>query len=70
MKIYSLIVTALLFYVSYKHFKVYMQNLALLAYLVKNNINPTTQEQLKAVQFVLRKSKIDFFGVVKTWFSI
>lgn len=70
MKIYSLIVTALLLYVSYKHFKVYMKNLALFAYLVKNNIDPTMQEQLEAVQYVLKKSKSDFLGVVKTWFSI
>lgn len=70
MKIYSLIVTALLLYVSYKHFKIYMTNLALIAYLVKNNINPTMQEQLEASKYVLRKCKSNFFGVVKTWFHI
>ena len=51
----------------YKSLKLYVSLLASSAVLMEKNLEPTAEEQKKAIAFVLIHSKKDFCGLVKGW---
>jgi len=64
------ILIILILIILYKSLKLYISFLAMSAVLFDRGLDPTVQEQKRAIAFVMTHSKKDFSRFVKGWLKI